>query len=393
MTLLTHLPIRLWRLVRGCWSTSEFDEEDLVRFAQPVVTDEARSGIYALGILSMMLMAGLAVLFSELGYSGGYLYTFGVLGLLALHIALSARMIANSADARVFYLLGIALLALASLAFVLLAHRVSILNTTLFGSVALLFMVVPLVPWGLREALFAIGTVYVIFTGSTLNAETRFTPGTLWTLQFLMLGAAMIALALVWRATQLRKQHLLARFRLTQTNERLATTALQDSLTGAWNRRFLEERYDAIVARYAASGLGYCLALADIDDFKQVNDTHGHMHGDHVLKHVAAALEHALGPNEYVFRIGGDEFAALLQETDARRRLERTRDGLEQRKEDRQDSPPMPSVSIGIARVPAGTQAPLKDLYALADQAMYVAKSAPSHPVVEMSILEKTDGE
>lgn len=390
MTLFLRIPLRLWRLLRGCWSASDFDEEDMARFAQSTMSEEARSGIFFLGLLSMLLMAGLAVLYSELGFGGAHLYyTFGLLGLLALHIALSAKMITSNSDARVFYLLGIALLALVALAVVLLAHRSNLLDATLLSSAGLLFMVVPLVPWGFREALFAVSTVYVIFTGSTLNTVARFGEATLWTLQFLMVGAAVVALALVARATVLRKQHLQARFRLTQTNVKLAQTALQDPLTGAWNRRFLEERYDKIVAGYAASGRGYCLALVDVDDFKRVNDTYGHTQGDRVLQHVSDVLEHSLAPGEFLIRIGGDEFLLLLQGADVCPRLENIAGSIERRGASRSDNGLMPGLSIGIAQVRPGIQVALEDLYALADEAMYGAKTDASHPVVEVCFVDK----
>lgn len=386
------MALRLVRLLRNSWSSSEFDAEDLTRFAQPVMREDARQGIFALGALSMLLMAGLALLYFALGLDAAYLYTFTVLGLLALHVALSARMLANTADARVFYVLGMALLTLCALAFALLAHRYSVFTATLFISVALLFMVVPLVPWGMREALFAIGIVYVIFTASTLGAARHFKPDTLWTLQFLMLSAATISLALVWRATIVRKGHLQARFDLTQTNEKLARTSLLDPLTGAWNRRFLEERYGAIAAGYAATGEGYCLGVLDVDKFKQLNDTLGHAHGDHVLRRLAKLLEHSLRAEEYVIRVGGDEFVLLLQGGDGAQRLQRTRDALDRRKESRPDVAGMPSVSIGVARVPPGLQMPFSEAFALADQAMYAAKNSGSRPAVETRPGEQDNG-
>lgn len=383
------MTIRLMRLLRNSWSSSEFDAEELSRFAQPVMREDARQGIFALGMLSMLLMAGLVVLYFALELNSAYLYTFGVLALLALHVALSAKALSQATDAMVFYVLGLALLVICALAFALLAHRYSAFTATLFIGVALLFMVVPLVPWGMREAVFAVAAVYVIFTGSTLSVARRFTPEALWTLQFLMLSAAAVALALVWRGTIVRKGHLHARFDLTQTNEKLAQTALLDALTGAWNRRFLEKRYDAIVAGYAATAEGWCLAVADIDKFKQLNDTLGHAYGDRVLRRLVSIMERVLGPDEYVIRIGGDEFVLLLRGGDARERLQRTCDALERRKKRRPQAPAMPGVSIGVAKVPPGVQIPFREAYLLADEAMYAAKRDPAQPVLEMRARDK----
>jgi len=377
------------RFLRKIWSSSEFDAENVTRFAQPVVREEARQGIFVLGVLTMLLMAGLAILYFALGLGSAYLYTFGVLGALALHIALSAKMLAKTSDAKVFYLLGIVLLAMGALAFALLASRYSVFTATLFSGVATLFMVVPMVPWGVREALFAVGSVYLIFTVSTFSVARRFAPDELLTLQFLMVSAAAISLMLVWRATSVRKGHLEARFNLTQMNEKLALTSLQDPLTGAWNRRFLNEHYGSIAAGYADCGEGYCLALIDVDDFKRFNDTLGHPEGDRALTRLVSVLEEQVSDSRgYVMRVGGDEFL-LLQGAGAREHLERARDALERRRNERPDSQAMPSVSIGVARVPSGAQVPLGDAYAVADQALYAAKSRGGGALVEMEMAQK----
>lgn len=354
--------------------------------------EEARQGIFALGVLIMLLMAALAALYFALDLGTAYLYTFAVLGLLGLHVAMSAKMLPKSSDIKVFYVLGIVLLAMSALAFALLAHRYSVFTAALYTSVALLFMVVPLAPWGMREALLAIAIVYVIFTASTLSVASRFTVEALWTLQFLMVSAAAISLALVSRATIVRRGHLQARFNLTQMNEKLARTSLQDPLTGAWNRRFLEERYGNIAASYAQSGRGYCLGLVDVDKFKQLNDTLGHVYWDRVLQRLVSVLDETLGPDEYVIRMGGDEFALLLQGGDARERLERARDQVERRDKSRPDMPALPSVCIGVGRVAPGTQASLAQAYKLADQALYAAKDRGARSVVEMHFVAKDAG-
>jgi hypothetical protein len=155
--------------LRRIWSSTDFGANELTRYASAVMCREARQGIFVLGILTMLLMAGLALLYHALGLGTAYPYTFGVLALLALHVAVSARAIA---DIKVLYLLGMMLLAVSGLAFVLLAHRYGVFTATLLSTVVLLFMVIPLVPWGLREALFAVGVIYLIFTGSPV-AKTR----------------------------------------------------------------------------------------------------------------------------------------------------------------------------------------------------------------------------
>ncbi len=369
--------------LRKTWSSTDFDAEDLTRFAQPEVARETAQGVFALGTLTMLLMSGLALLYYGLGLSAAHVYTFAVLAILAIHIATSARVIP---DTRVLYLLGMVLLALCGLAFVLLAHRFGHFSPSLFSTVVLLFMVVPLVPWGMREALLAIGVLYVIFTASTFAAARRFTPETLWTLQFLMVSSAVISLSLVARAVVVRKAHLEARFSLTASNEELFRLSNQDALTGAWNRRFLEEHFDAFVGRAAASGVDFCLGVVDVDKFKELNDVHGHACGDRVLQRLVKVLAAALSDDEYVVRMGGDEFVLLMKGYNTRQRLERALEALKGRAEGDPAPAAMPDVSIGLARVGAGTPASLHEVYVVADKALYAAKERPSCSLVEMRL-------
>lgn len=378
-----HAPVdpRVRKLLRAVWSSSDFDGEDLTRFAQPVMRIEAQQGIFVLGTLTMLLMTGLALLYYSLNLGTAYVYTFALLAALSGHTAMSAKMVS---DIKVLYLLGMVLLAACGLAFMLLAHRYGVFTTTLFSTVVLLFMVVPLVPWGLREALFATGIVYFIFTASTLSASKAFNPETLWTLQFLMLSGAMIALAVVARAVLIRKAHVEARFKLTAVNEELYRLSHRDALTGAWNRRFLEEQFSGIVAQHAALTQGSCFGLIDIDKFKQLNDTYGHLCGDRVLQRLVRVLTGALGPDDYVVRMGGDEFAMMLRGGRVQMRVERALEGFSGRDDGCPELPALPRVSVGLVHLPAGVPASLEASYLKADKALYAAKDHPSRWIVEV---------
>ena len=93
------------------------------------------------------------------------------------------------------------------------------------------------------------------------------------------------------------------------------TLALTDPLTGLANRRGFTARYEQELARSARHGGAVSLLLIDVDNFKAINDTHGHHRGDEVLRAVAGALEEAARAEDVPARIGGDEFAVALPHT------------------------------------------------------------------------------
>jgi diguanylate cyclase (GGDEF)-like protein len=113
----------------------------------------------------------------------------------------------------------------------------------------------------------------------------------------------------------LSASYLVARFR--QTQETLTTLARYDSLTGLPNRATFLERLNLELARHRRFERPFSLAILDCDDFKLVNDAHGHLEGDRLLQIAAATLQGALRRTDLASRLGGDEFAVLLPETDA----------------------------------------------------------------------------
>ncbi len=92
----------------------------------------------------------------------------------------------------------------------------------------------------------------------------------------------------------------------------------EDALTGALNRRGLDQTLEREVARAQRNQTRFSLAMLDLDHFKKLNDTHGHEAGDRMLVHFAALIKSVLRKSDAFVRYGGEEFTVLLPDTDAR---------------------------------------------------------------------------
>lgn len=114
--------------------------------------------------------------------------------------------------------------------------------------------------------------------------------------------------------------------RLAEQRERIAyleTLSLTDELTGLLNRRGFAEAFKRTLASARRTGTGGVLVMIDLDGFKAINDTHGHLAGDQYLRRVAKVLSENVRAKDVVGRLGGDEFAVLL--TDAEGEIGLTR--------------------------------------------------------------------
>jgi diguanylate cyclase (GGDEF)-like protein/PAS domain S-box-containing protein len=160
----------------------------------------------------------------------------------------------------------------------------------------------------------------------------------------------------------------------------LRDQATTDALTGLANRFALMEELSAACAPQRTSCTGFALLFCDLDDFKLINDTQGHKAGDQVLRAVAAAIESAIRPSDFVARIGGDEFCILGYElesvADAHRLAERIRAHVITVGDDDHRV----GVSIGVAWTDASALDP-DQLLSSADRAMYKAKRQGSNRI------------
>ncbi|MQA60558.1 MAG: diguanylate cyclase [Actinophytocola sp.] len=104
--------------------------------------------------------------------------------------------------------------------------------------------------------------------------------------------------------------------------------SLRDALTATYNRRYLDQRLGDLSADRSSTGAGIAVALVDLDHFKLVNDTHGHLVGDSVLRQLVALLQNGLPNGSFCARYGGEEFVLVLPNVTARQAvvtLERAR--------------------------------------------------------------------
>ncbi|MFO1270918.1 MAG: GGDEF domain-containing protein [Rubrivivax sp.] len=176
-----------------------------------------------------------------------------------------------------------------------------------------------------------------------------------------------------------RVQHEAARLRASA--ETLAAESRTDALTGLANRRALEERLAAAFAAPGAVG-GMAAALVDIDDFKQVNDRHGHALGDEVLRRVAALLARHAGAGTLAARQGGEEFCVLFTGApDAAAACEAMRAATEAADWAALQPGLRVTLSIGLARAEEGAADPAA-LLAAADRRLYAAKRQGKNRVV-----------
>lgn len=179
------------------------------------------------------------------------------------------------------------------------------------------------------------------------------------------------------RSEQELEQRVAERTRqLVAANAQLEVLSHHDALTGLGNRNELEQAWTRLEAFARRSQHGIAVLLMDLNNFKPINDTHGHHVGDHVLKEVASRLRRHTRATDTVVRLGGDEFIVLASEVIANDELDHLRSKIEAAVGEpvAVDGKILTvGCSIGIACYPTDATN-LSDLLALADTAMYRSK-------------------
>jgi two-component system cell cycle response regulator len=177
-----------------------------------------------------------------------------------------------------------------------------------------------------------------------------------------------------------------ARFieRAKADNARLEALAHTDPLTRVLNRRALTDRLTSELDRAGRYDSIVSLLMVDLDHFKRLNDTYGHVAGDEALRWVAQTLQRTVRSVDLVARYGGEEFAIVLPETTTEGAFafaERIRERIEEGRTRGNGAHISLTVSIGVATFPTPGVQSVDDMISLADEALYRAKGAGRNTV------------
>lgn len=188
----------------------------------------------------------------------------------------------------------------------------------------------------------------------------------------------------VWSYRDVTQQRR-AEAALRASEAHMRDLAIRDGLTGLYNRRFALEQLGAAIAAAAGAGERVAVALIDVDHFKLINDQHGHLVGDAVLRDVSRVLGERLRGTDLVGRYGGEEFVVVMRRAGAGQAAG-VLDQLRARVAERAGTDELPgyTFSAGVAEFPSdGAEATA--LLACADDRLYAAKDAGRNRVIATS--------
>lgn len=181
---------------------------------------------------------------------------------------------------------------------------------------------------------------------------------------------------------------------IRELQEQLSEQAIRDTLTGLFNRRYLETIVPHELARRSRDGTELALMMIDIDHFKSINDRYGHQGGDEVLKALGQLLNETVRGSDVACRFGGEEFLLLLPDMPrdcAMDRAEQWRRAFAALRVESSGSPIRATLSIGVAVCPRdGTS--MDDLVRAADLALYAAKAGGRDRVVMAGAVDAWAG-
>jgi diguanylate cyclase (GGDEF)-like protein len=184
------------------------------------------------------------------------------------------------------------------------------------------------------------------------------------------------------------------RFQLVDEQEekalvRVYESSVKDGLTGAWNRKYLDERLRGEIAFAIRHQTQLAVLMCDIDHFKKVNDTYGHQAGDAVLQATASVMRGALRAEDLLARYGGEEFVVVARGVDLKGGTllaERLRMMTERKPVDTEGHSIARTISVGVATLECcGEERTLERLIGIGDERLYRAKETGRNRVVASS--------
>lgn len=187
------------------------------------------------------------------------------------------------------------------------------------------------------------------------------------------------------KKTEQEKDMLLEK--LHHLNKQLETLAVTDGLTRLYNHRFFMETLNREFSRSRRMSMPLALLMADIDNFKNFNDTFGHHLGDEILINVAEALKSSRRGSDTVARYGGEEFVLLLPDTGLEQAVivgEKLRKCVEESSIDSDEGQLKITISLGVSAMEKNSLRNPKDLLILADKALYQAKREGKNKVCKV---------
>lgn len=181
--------------------------------------------------------------------------------------------------------------------------------------------------------------------------------------------------------------------KLSEMNKSFLMLSITDALTGLYNRRYFEEHLETEKNLSQRHSDEISLILMDIDHFKNINDTHGHVNGDKVLKKVAKILKHRVRKTDIACRIGGEEFVVICKQTDKQAALklaEKLRNSIQELVVPIGQDKVSVTISIGVANLnQKNFSSHANHLYRFADLALYFSKENGRNAVTHYDEIEK----
>lgn len=172
---------------------------------------------------------------------------------------------------------------------------------------------------------------------------------------------------------------------LRQTQKKLVEMSIKDELTGLYNRRYMMESLERELARANRYNTDLVICMLDIDHFKEINDTYGHIAGDRILVEMGQLLSETFRQSDLACRYGGEEFSLILPNTDIDQALiscDRFRELVAKRRFNFDNQIVRMTISIGLASFLESEAKSSAELIARADQALYKAKNNGRNRVI-----------